>query len=209
MRKPIEIPEGALYHFPIRVPQRAAPVQSGFAPAALLELQMGDIAGHVADAIVVPCGGQVDFAVRRAAGPGLGVAFRKAVAALPFSSLSPGQAVMTSGFALAAPHVIHCLPPVYHADSAAAHSGLVECYRVCLELARASGLESVAFPALATGVRAFPAREAAAIAVAVVASDLALHGSPLSVRFVLHGAEMLEVHVEAAGAYFQHTDELA
>jgi O-acetyl-ADP-ribose deacetylase len=203
MHKPIEIPEGSLYRFPIRPSEPHVPTQSGLAPAGLLELQVGDLVAHAADAIVVPCGGQVDLAVRRAAGPGLGVAFRRAVGALPFASFSPGQAVMTAGFALAARHVIHCLPALYHAGPEVAASTLAECYSVCLSMARNAQLESVAFPALGTGMRSFPPREAAAIAVRTVASELARHGSPMSVRFVLVGSEMLDVHLEAAGAHFQ------
>jgi O-acetyl-ADP-ribose deacetylase (regulator of RNase III) len=72
-----------------------------------------------------------------------------------------------------------------------------------LALARSVGLESVAFPALGTGVRAFPAREAASIAIRAVALDLQAHGAPLSVRFVLQGSEMLDIHLEVAGAHFQ------
>ncbi len=49
---------------------------------------------------------------------------------------------------------------------------LASCYRTALDLAASHGLTSIAFPAISTGVYAFPADRAARIAVGTVVSEL-------------------------------------
>jgi O-acetyl-ADP-ribose deacetylase (regulator of RNase III) len=49
---------------------------------------------------------------------------------------------------------------------------LASCYRTALDLAAAHRLASIAFPAISTGVYAFPADRAARIAVSTVAAEL-------------------------------------
>ncbi|MGH8131206.1 MAG: macro domain-containing protein, partial [Steroidobacteraceae bacterium] len=45
---------------------------------------------------------------------------------------------------------------------------LASCYRRSLEIAEAEGLATIAFPSISTGVYAYPAKQAARIAVATV-----------------------------------------
>jgi O-acetyl-ADP-ribose deacetylase len=49
---------------------------------------------------------------------------------------------------------------------------LASCYRASLALAARHGIASIAFPAISTGVYAFPADRAARIAVATVKAEL-------------------------------------
>ena len=59
------------------------------------------------------------------------------------------------------------------------------CYRRCLELAVEKGLESVAFPAISTGVYGYPVDLAAETALDEVRRFLESSARPSLVRFVL------------------------
>ena len=167
--------------------------------ACSLEFTIGDITRQSVDAIVNPAGpGLVDLAVRRGAGPDLLEAFHAALAELPEQRLAPGQAVVTPGFALPAPHVIHVAPPVYADDPASARAQLAACYVEALRVARERGFASIAFPAIATGVYRYPADEAAEVAVGAVVAALRAQGGPPVVRFVLSSPAMLRRYAGAA-----------
>ena len=160
--------------------------------ACSLEFTIGDITRQPVDAIVNPAGpGLVDLAVRRGAGPDLLEAFHAALVELPEQRLLPGQAVVTPGFALPAPHVIHVAPPVYADDPVKARAQLVACHVEAVRLARERGFASIAFPAIATGVYRYPAAEAAEVAVSAVVDAVRAQGGPPIVRFVLSTPAML------------------
>jgi len=69
--------------------------------------------------------------------------------------------------------VIHAVGPVWRGGHAGEEELLASCYRTALDLAAAHRLASIAFPAISTGVYAFPADRAARIAVGAVAAELA------------------------------------
>ncbi len=166
-----------------------------------LELVLGDITHEKTDAIVNPVGpGFVDLAIRRVAGPGLVEAFHHRADELHDGKLLAGQAIVTPGFGLPAAHVIHCGPPVFDDDPARARRDLVACHVESLKLARAAGWPSVAFPAIGTGVYRYPAKEAAAIAVDTIVSELRRHGAPSRVKIVLATPEILRLYIAAAAA---------
>jgi O-acetyl-ADP-ribose deacetylase len=167
------------------------------AGSARIELVIGDIAGqHGIDAVVNAAnaelrpGGGVAGALHRGAGPGLD---RECRAHAP---IRPGEAVITSGHDLPNPHVIHCLGPVYGRDEPADEL-LAGCYRRALELAEERGLQSVAFPAISTGVFGFPADAAAAVALRTVAHAARGLVSVRTIRFVLYDERSLQVHERA------------
>jgi O-acetyl-ADP-ribose deacetylase (regulator of RNase III) len=64
---------------------------------------------------------------------------------------------VTPGFGLPARHVIHALGPVWRGGGAGEKELLGSCYRRAIEAARS--FESIAFPAISTGVYGFPANE--------------------------------------------------
>jgi O-acetyl-ADP-ribose deacetylase (regulator of RNase III) len=113
-------------------------------------------------------GGGVDGAIHRAAGPLLLDACRKIPEVRPGVRCPTGEARITPGFDLPAKYVIHTVGPVWHGGTANERELLTSCYRESLELAAASGIKTIAFPAISCGVYGFPADQAAKLAVAVV-----------------------------------------
>jgi O-acetyl-ADP-ribose deacetylase (regulator of RNase III) len=113
-------------------------------------------------------GGGVDGAIHRAAGPLLLDACKQVPEVRPGVRCPTGEARITAGFDLPAKYVIHTVGPVWHGGAANERELLTSCYRESLELAAASGIKTIAFPAISCGVYGFPADQAAKIAVAVV-----------------------------------------
>ena len=101
-------------------------------------------------------GGGVDGAIHRAAGPELLAECQR------LGGCRTGEAKLTKGYRLPAQYVIHTVGPIYGVDE---DTLLERCYWNCMELAKASGIHSIAFPAISTGVYHFPKIEAANIAV--------------------------------------------
>lgn len=167
---------------------------------ATLEIVEGDITELAADAIVNAAnssllgGGGVDGAIHRAAGPEL-LAECRTLGGCP-----TGEAKITRGYRLPARFVIHTVGPVWHGGGEDEDRLLAACYRRSLEIAHAHGLNSVAFPAISTGVYRFPAARAAKIAVASVRAFTAGHDRPGHVIFCCFGAESAGLHRAALQA---------
>lgn len=79
-----------------------------------------------------------------------------------------GEVKLTEGFELEARWIAHAVGPVWRGGNDGEAELLASCYRRCLELADSVGAESVAFPAISTGVYGYPAGEAAGVAVATL-----------------------------------------
>src|SRR5512137_3853 len=111
-------------------------------------------------------GGGVDGAIHRAAGPELVKACRN------LGGCPTGSAKITPGFRLPARFVIHAVGPVWRGGGAGEDALLASCYQTALRLSEASGLRSIAFPAISCGVYGFPIERAAGIAVRTIRQAL-------------------------------------
>jgi O-acetyl-ADP-ribose deacetylase (regulator of RNase III) len=175
-----------------------------------LVLTQGDITRESTDAIANAAnrwllgGGGVDGAIHRAAGPELLAACRKVKESLPEGLLATGGAVATPAFRLGARYVIHCVGPVYDDDRAAAPRLLASCYTRALAICRELGLESIAFPAISTGVYGYPLAEAARVSLRAIREEVgtATHGAPRLVKMVLFDARSFEAFSGAAAGLF-------
>ncbi len=146
-------------------------------------LWRGDITRLKADAIVnaansallgcfCPCHGCIDNAVHSAAGLQLRDECNQIMEAQGHPEPT-GRAKLTKGYNLPARYVLHTVGPVIQGHvTGRDRRELASCYRSCLELAAAHGLESVAFCCISTGEFHFPNQEAAEIAVRTVTDHL-------------------------------------
>ena len=161
----------------------------------------GDITEQHVDAIVNAAnstllgGGGVDGAIHRRGGTAILEECRRIRSTDWPDGLPTGRAVATTGGDLPARWVIHTVGPVY-AREADASALLASCHTESLRVADELGAETVAFPAISTGVYRYPLDEAATVAIeAVKAADTNVR----EVRFVLFGRDTYAAFSRALG----------
>lgn len=161
-----------------------------------IELFKGDITTLQVDAIVNAAnktllgGGGVDGAIHRAAGKEL------LAECHTLNGCETGDAKITKGYALPAPHVIHTVGPVWQGGKNGEPEKLASCYRRSLEVAIENGLKTVAFPNISTGVYNYPKQEAAKIAVNTVQHFLGQNPSLGKIIFCVFGDENFKIYNE-------------
>ncbi len=168
-----------------------------------MRLVVGDITTLAVEAVVTSanealCGGHgVDGAVHRAAGPGLFEECRS------LGVCNPGEAKITGGYLLPARSIIHTVGPVWEGGQCGEAETLRSCYRASLALAAERGIETVAFPCIATGVYEYPRDRACEVAVEAVREWLESHELPREVVFCCYedeDAELYRKRLSALGA---------
>lgn len=162
-----------------------------------IELADADITKLAEDAIVNAAnnsllgGGGVDGAIHRAAGPALLEECKG------LNGCATGDAKITGGYNLPARHVIHTVGPVWHGGASGEAELLASCYRRCFAIALEYNLQSLAFPAISTGVYGFPKKEAAQIAVRETRKALAENPALGRITLVCFNAETRAAYEEA------------
>jgi O-acetyl-ADP-ribose deacetylase (regulator of RNase III) len=175
-----------------------APLLTFPASPATCDIFVADITTLPLDAIVNAAntsllgGGGVDGAIHRAAGPDLLAECRT------LGGCETGSAKITRGYRLPAKHVIHAVGPVWHGGGSNEDALLASCYSTSLNIAADNRLTSIAFPAISTGIYAFPANRAARIAIQTVASELKDPRSLTRVVFCCFSQQSAQCHVDAA-----------
>lgn len=140
-------------------------------------------------------GGGVAGAIHKAAGPGLS----KECSA--YAPIKPGEAVITSGHNLPNKYVIHCLGPIYGKDNPS-DKLLADCYRNALRTADEKKIESIAFPAISTGVFGYPMEDAAKISFKAIKQMIPDLKHIKLIEFVLYNDSYLKIHEGALNEVF-------
>jgi O-acetyl-ADP-ribose deacetylase (regulator of RNase III) len=109
-------------------------------------------------------GGGVDGAIHRAGGEAILRECEELRRTLYPEGLPAGEAAITTAGLLPAQFVIHTVGPIYGRHGGREAELLAACYANSLRLAAGRSLQSVAFPAISTGVYGYPREEAARVA---------------------------------------------
>ncbi len=178
----------------------AQPLRTATVGPATLDILVADITTLSVDAIVNAAnarlrrGSGVDGAIHRVAGPELQAECDT------LGGCPTGFAKITGGYKLPAKHVIHAVGPVWTGNAEADDRLLASCYRVSLALAADHALASIAFPAISTGIYAFPPDRAARVAVGSVVEELRAAPRTLSrIVFCCFSEEAARHHADAFG----------
>ena len=165
-----------------------------------IEILEGDITTLDVDVIVnaaneaLAPGGGVCGAIHKKAGPELAKACAK------LGGCATGEAKITEGFRLPARYVIHTVGPVWGGGERGEGKLLAACYATSLKLAAERGLDSIAFPAISTGIYGFPPDRAALIAVRTARETLLEVAGIERVVFCCFGEESRALHEAAFAA---------
>jgi O-acetyl-ADP-ribose deacetylase (regulator of RNase III) len=169
---------------------------------ARVMVKIGDITREQVDAIVNAAnstllgGGGVDGAIHRAGGSLIPEECRKIRREQYPDGLPTGEAVITSGGNLPARFVIHTVGPVYGMNRGKDAELLAGCYRNSLRIATEHNLETIAFPAISTGVYSYPRTEAARVSSAAIKDFLENNQTIKQVRLVFFSAPDAEKFVK-------------
>lgn len=163
-----------------------------------IEALVADITTLEGDAVVnaanehLAQGGGVCGAIFRAAGLELAGACQK------LAPCPTGQARITPGFLLPAKYVIHAVGPIWCGGAEGEPELLAGAYRASLQVADEHGCQSIAFPAISTGIFGFPLQPATDIAINTVREHLAGKTGLKQVVFACFSEDVLGAY-RAAG----------
>ncbi|WP_456392633.1 O-acetyl-ADP-ribose deacetylase, partial [Nitratifractor sp.] len=143
-------------------------------------------------------GGGVDGAIHRAGGPEILEACREIRRTRYPEGLPTGRAVATTAGRMPAKYVIHTVGPIWGrcGSREICDRLLADAYRHCLEEALRLCCDSIAFPAISTGIYGFPPERAAKIAYRTVRDFLRKHPE-MEVVFVFHTQESRRIFEES------------
>lgn len=144
----------------------------------LINAFIGDITNTPSYAIVnaakrsLEGGGGVDGAVHNAAGPELLAHCKSLPTFEDYDDMTvrcaTGDAVSTPAFGLTQnQRIIHTVGPVYKQDTLVAPIKLAGCYSNSIQAVIDEGGDSIAFPAISTGIYGYPLEDATVVAVKV------------------------------------------
>lgn len=154
-------------------------------------IRQGDLTQAKADAIVnaanndLILGGGVAGAIRTKGGPSIQEECRH------IGPIRIGEAAITGAGKLPARHVIHAAS--MELGGYTSEQGLRESTRNSLLRAKENGLESIAFPAIGTGIAGFPMERCAEVMLKEIRAHLIGETSLKQIDIVLHDSAALKV----------------
>lgn len=157
----------------------------------MITIKLGDITHEAVDGIVNAAnsrllgGGGVDGAIHRAAGPSVLEECRV------IGECPPGEVAVTGAGKLSAQKVLHAVGPIWQGGESDEANLLRSCYRRCFELASEYALDSLAFPAISTGVYGYPKKEACEIA---LTTGIEFESKFWEIRYLCFSPEDLEIY---------------
>jgi len=157
-----------------------------------LIVETGDITAKQVEAVVNAAnssllgGGGVDGAIHRRGGPRILEECREIRNHRYPDGLPAGKAVITTAGNLPAEYVIHTVGPVWHGGSRDEDAVLARAYTNCLLLASETGIKTLAFPAISTGVYGFPKVRAAKIVFQTVRDFIHQHNLPMTIYMIFY-----------------------
>jgi O-acetyl-ADP-ribose deacetylase (regulator of RNase III) len=172
----------------------------------------GDITKEQVDAVVNAAnstllgGGGVDGAIHSAGGHEILEECKKIRQSHYPEGLPAGEAVLTGAGRLPADYVIHTVGPVWHGGEQNEDTVLSDAYRNSLTIAAEHSLQTVAFPALSTGIYHFPRERAAGIAFSAIRSHFEKHKLPEKVFLVFFSQSDLNVFIQTIGRSARDTE---
>jgi O-acetyl-ADP-ribose deacetylase (regulator of RNase III) len=134
----------------------------------MIELVRGDILSIEADAAVLSAhptlvaGSGLSGHFHREAGPDL------ETAAKVLGPLEPGHSVVTDGYRLNAPRVVHAVAPRYLVGSEQEQATLKQTYMSVFEHSELADCKRIVFPAIGVGIYRWPINLAALIALSAL-----------------------------------------
>jgi O-acetyl-ADP-ribose deacetylase (regulator of RNase III) len=166
--------------------------------AERIKILRGDLTQQDADAIVnaanndLQLGGGVAGAIRRMGGPAIQQECDR------LGPIAVGEAAITGAGRLKARYVIHAAS--MRLGGPTTEEGLRNSTRASLLRAKEKGLQTIAFPAVGTGIAGFPMRRCAEIMLQEARRHLEGETSLREVRFVLYDQTAYDVFREALAA---------
>jgi O-acetyl-ADP-ribose deacetylase len=166
----------------------------------------GDITEMEVDAIVNAAnssllgGGGVDGAIHRRGGPSILEECRRIRRETYPDGMPAGDAVITTAGELPCKRVIHTVGPIWSGGRAGEPETLASAYRNSLKLAAESSIETIAFPAISTGVYGYPRDLAAKTAFNEIRGHLEANELPRQVYLVFFSESDRSVFTAAVEA---------